>query len=379
MLHNSSKLSVASAPVGEMGVSDTWALQELVNYLCSVGYGEFYASFNPLAPRLANWQAHRWDVPEYLRALVELFLLAVPVELSELDETLVSLIDPLSDLGLLIITDNNCVATPDLVLLPVFGHWLFCQRPQINPTLYFGDDSVALLLRLHPRRNGHCLDLCAGPGVQTLYCSLFASKVTAVEINPVAAALASLNAVLNGRQDVVTVYCGDLYEPVGGQVFDTIVANPPLLPFPDDIFYPFVGHGGADGMRVTWRILHGLPTALAKEGTAQMIGSCLSDGILPLCVDALSFWASETAMNVLLTVTAHQPLEPGTPYFDGLVRTAANAVSSEIALITKAYQRALTEQRATHLCTYFLHITRGTGALHIQDMSRDGKLGLWYV
>lgn len=192
---------------------------------------------------------------------------------------------------------------------------------------------MALLLRLRPKRYGRCLDLCAGAGVQALHCSLFASTVAAVEINPKAADLARINALMNGREKIVSVYNGDLLEPVRGQVFDTIVANPPLLPFPEEVPYPFVGHGGADGIRIVRRILHELPSALAIDGTAQLIGTCLSKGKRPLIVDELDRWASHTCMDVLMTVTSLQPLVPGTACFDGLVFSSVAGTNTDTQIV----------------------------------------------
>lgn len=362
-----------------LGTTDILVLGELTHYLSKFGYSEFVASFAPLGLRYEKWIEHRLDASEELRSLIELFLYAQPVALERLPNAIGVLVPALCNLGILAVTISNWVHTPDLILIPVFGQWLFCQRPQLNPTLYFGDDSIALLLRLRPRHQGHALDLCAGPGVQSLYCSLFAEKVTAVEINPVAAALARLNVAMNGCDGRIQVYCGDLYEPVRGQRFDTIVANPPLLPFPEEHFYPFVGHGGVDGLRVTWQILHGLPTALTMDGTAQLIGTCLSDGILPLWVDDLESWARETGLDVLMTITAHQPLKPGTRFFDSLVYTATAGVAPKVIEVTQTFQQSLFKQGASALCAYFLRISHGCGTLKLLDLSREGHSGLWYV
>lgn len=359
---------------------DTAALRELPMRLARAGYGEYYASFNPLAPRLHNWMAHCHEASDHLRPLIELFLLALPVARASIAKTLGDLIEPLCRLGLLVDDrTDGYLTTPGLVLHPVLNLWLFCQKPQINPTLYFGDDSMALLTRLRPQLGGRCLDLCAGPGIQALHCSFLSSSVTAVEINPLAAGLAQVNIAMNGRESVVRVYCGNLYEPVVGHVFDTVVANPPLLPCPDHITYPFVGHGGPDGLKITWRILRGLPAFLAPGGIAQLIGTCLSDGILPLCTDALAAWADEEGMDILMTVTAHHPLSPGSPFFEGLVFTAATAGGLDKAQVISAYKELMISQRASHLCAYFLHVTHGTGKLQLQDLAPEYSTGLWYV
>jgi methylase of polypeptide subunit release factors len=353
-------------------------LRQLVERLVLLGYAEYYTSLNPLFPRLSKWQKQQNNAPKYLRPIIDLFLLTRPVHRERLKDIMEDFIDPLRELGLLV-QAGGYVQMLGLILVPMFGQWIFCQKPQIDPKIYFGDDTIALMLRLQPKKGGHCLDLCAGPGSQALYCSRLASKVTAIEINPVVAALAQLNVYLNQCEKSVEVYCGDLFQPVKGEIFDTIVANPPLLPFPKSISYPFVGHGGNDGMAITWRILNGLPSALAKDGIAQVIGTCLSDGDLPLCSEALSEWSKKKGFDILLTVTSHLPLSSGTSFFKGLVYTAAETTHIKLPYIQNVYRASLKSQGASHLCAFFLHITPGVGNFHIQDLTVKGKQNLWYV
>ncbi|MCG8365193.1 MAG: methyltransferase [Pseudanabaenales cyanobacterium] len=357
------------------------ALLMLADLLSRSGYKEFYASFNPLTTNTQKWVLQRKNVPDALGTLIDLFLLGKPVYFDSAKFILGELVAPLCRMGVLACLSNEkYISTSDLILVPVMGLWLFCQKPQPNPTLYFGEDSISLLLRLQPKRDGRCLDLCAGPGIQALYCSLFAREVIAVELNPVAVALAKVNVAINDCSQKIRVYCGSLYEPLDMQSFDTIVANPPLLPFPENVPYPFVGHGGKDGLKITRKILEGLPQFLASSGTAQLIGTTLSDGIQPLCIDLLKAWSYTSMMDVLMTITAHRILSPGSFFFNGLVNTAVqSSINADEEAIIKAYQKSLANQGATHLCAYFLHITRGSGAFFLQDLALEDDVGLWYI
>lgn len=355
------------------------ALKELAERLSGLGYCEFCACFNPLYPNYVLWEQYRNDAPQHLWDIIDLFLLGKSIEKQKIEVTMGGLIEPLSEAGLLYIYDNGKVSTTDLVLLPVFGFWLFFQKPQINPLLYFGEDSIALLLRQRPKLNGTCLDLCAGPGVQSIFSSLYSSKVTSVEINPFASALASINVLINGLEGKIELLCGDLYDPVKGRTFDRIVANPPLLPFPDEIPYPFVGHGGHDGLRITRRILEGIPTFLSEAGFAQIIGTCLSDGIIPMWVDELSDWAIQNKMDTILTITCHRPLHQGSRMFDGLVYTAAMANGLDYQYVADAYKKSLESQQATHICAYYLFVKPGKRGLCVQDLSRDENMNFWYI
>jgi hypothetical protein len=59
--------------------------------------------------------------------------------------------------------------------------------------------------------------------------------VVGVDVNPHAIDLAALNARLNGIANV-ELRQGDMFEPVAGEHFDLIVANPPFVISPDDEF-----------------------------------------------------------------------------------------------------------------------------------------------
>ncbi len=48
-------------------------------------------------------------------------------------------------------------------------------------------------------------------------------------------------------------------------MFSLVVVNPPLLPIPDEIPYPFVGDGGQSGLDITLHILKGGDTHLEEN------------------------------------------------------------------------------------------------------------------
>jgi release factor glutamine methyltransferase len=75
------------------------------------------------------------------------------------------------------------------------------------------------------------LDLCTGSGVLavTLARELPAAQVVATDVSEAAAALARRNAEHNQVSDRVDVRVGDLFAPVGDEVFDVVVSNPPYI------------------------------------------------------------------------------------------------------------------------------------------------------
>lgn len=75
------------------------------------------------------------------------------------------------------------------------------------------------------------LDLCTGSGAiaVALAKELPAARIVATEISPQAAAIAKRNAERNGFSDRIDVRIGDLWEPVAGERFDLVTANPPYI------------------------------------------------------------------------------------------------------------------------------------------------------
>jgi methylase of polypeptide subunit release factors len=71
------------------------------------------------------------------------------------------------------------------------------------------------------------LDLGTGCGGQALLLARHAERVVATDVNPRALAVTAFNAELNGI-DNVELRRGSLFEPVAGQAFELVVANPPF-------------------------------------------------------------------------------------------------------------------------------------------------------
>lgn len=81
----------------------------------------------------------------------------------------------------------------------------------------------------HPRGPvTKALDLETGCGIQALLISPHATHVTATDTNIGALAFARFNAALNGVTNVDFIE-GDLFEPVGRNRFQLVVANPPFV------------------------------------------------------------------------------------------------------------------------------------------------------
>jgi methylase of polypeptide subunit release factors len=75
------------------------------------------------------------------------------------------------------------------------------------------------------------LDLGTGCGIQALLATRHADEVVATDLNPRAVQLARLSATLNERH--LDLRLGSLFEPVDGERFGLIAANPPFVVSPD--------------------------------------------------------------------------------------------------------------------------------------------------
>jgi release factor glutamine methyltransferase len=354
------------------------ALAGVPDALTSTGYADFMSCLSPHAVRAPAWYRCAELVDGGLRQTVGLFLLGERVPSAGLPDSVRDILPVLARCGVADVGSDGHVRLSGLVLLFTRGVWLFVQPPQVSPTLYLGDDSFALADRL-ALRPGPVLDLCAGPGVQSLVCARRGHLVTAVEINPVAAALCRLNAGLNGLNGLLSVRCADLYAGVDGERFGNILANPPLLPIPDTVPYPFVGDGGPDGLRTVRRILSGLPDHLSAGGQAQLVGMALSDGMLPAMLDELSDFAKLAGMDVTLTVTAHLPATAGSAWVNGVAKTVAGHAKTPGEDANEAVARGYEALGATHVCMYALRVRQDGGELRYIDLSSEAGVAQWFV
>jgi methylase of polypeptide subunit release factors len=121
---------------------------------------------------------------------------------------------------------------------------------------------------------GRALDLGTGCGVQALHLSEHCRSVVATDVSERALALAATTAALSDMD--WDLRAGSLLEPVAGERFDLIVANPPFVVSPgadagEDLFdYRDSGLAG-DG--VSRALLRQLPAHLAPGGVAQLLAN----------------------------------------------------------------------------------------------------------
>jgi len=112
------------------------------------------------------------------------------------------------------------------------------------------------------------LDLGTGCGIQALLAARHAGRVIATDVSARAIGVARVNAAMNGI-DNVELRCGDLFEPVRGERFGLIVANPPF------VISPETSHQFRDsdlvGDEVSRRVLSEAAEHLADGGHATVL------------------------------------------------------------------------------------------------------------
>jgi SAM-dependent methyltransferase len=273
-------------------------MNTFVENLQRSGYLPFYLFFGDGNIRLSDWAVAAKGLAEPLRSLVRLFLLQQPVKRSSVLPVIgEAALAELKEAGVLRARGQE-LATGSFCLFSFRGYLYFAQLGE-DPKAYFGEDSVALGVYQTPAVAGRVLDLCSGPGIQSLIASRAARRVTGVELTPEAWKVARLNQRLNGVGDHLEFVNCSLQEFArrNQEQFDRILFNPPLVPVPEHLSYPLVGHGGRDGLTVTESILDLYLEALAPGGRFEFIGMTMGSSAGAAAGDPLLALAKKHRMH----------------------------------------------------------------------------------
>ena len=147
----------------------------------------------------------------------------------------------------------------------------------IVPRSFIGEilcDEGGLLPALKP--DAAILDLCTGSGCLAILAALAFpdAGIDAVDLSAAALEVARRNLAMHDLADRITLFEGDLFEPLKGRKYDLIISNPPYVDaeavaaFPPEYrAEPVMAHaGGEDGLDIVKRILGEAPRHLAKGG-----------------------------------------------------------------------------------------------------------------
>jgi methylase of polypeptide subunit release factors len=171
-----------------------------------------------------------------LDALIRLFLLGADVDEDATRRAIApTQLATWCDAGLLASSQGRVSAqftlTPQLGLLLLFDRHA-SGPPLPDHVLGLGPASRELAWATVRAPVERALDLGTGCGGQALLLASHVEQIIATDVNPRALAIAAFNAGLNGIGHV-SFRTGSLFEPVAGERFDLIVANPPFAIGPD--------------------------------------------------------------------------------------------------------------------------------------------------
>jgi len=268
--------------------ADVPALRQAVSGISRTGYSEAAVEERLGLPditalhwrKLPIYRDERMAGRDTLDLAIDLFLLQGTLTKDEVDRLLpVSSRDVLHRTSLLE-TDETGLTRARASLFPVGARLIFsdhawpelphpgCAPVPYDQVMAVGADSRHLAHATVRGPVGSALDLCTGSGVQALLAAPHAQRVLAVDINPRAVRCTRFNAQALGAANLEAVE-GDLFEPVRGERFDLITANPPFVPSPVNALG--FRDGGASGEDIQKRIFASLPDRLAPGGIAQVI------------------------------------------------------------------------------------------------------------
>lgn len=208
--------------------------------------------------------------------LIRLFKLgqAVPIEAARVALAPMSLAD-LIDLGLLRQIGPNVIAevalspeNGDLYLAHDFDSTYTGEAADANHVLEAGPSSQTLAALTVRRKGEHALDLCAGAGIQSMLAAKHCAEVVATDINRRALNFGEFNLRLNGISNI-ELRQGTLYEPVAGDRFDLVVANPPYIVSPGARYV--YRDSGLPGDTICEKVIRDAPAHLSEGGYCEVL------------------------------------------------------------------------------------------------------------
>jgi SAM-dependent methyltransferase len=205
--------------------------------------------------------------------LVKLFALAAPVSVADAAQALAP-VDPET------LVQTGLAALEGDVLRPL-GRVGSYSGVVIASDVFRGPDVSSLVTGVSPvarhvdritirRPVRTVLDLGTGPGIQALLAASHSERVVATDLNERAVAYTRFNAALNDVSNI-DARPGNWFEPVEGERFDLIVANPPYIVSPETELFYRDGNLLADA--VTQKLLQEAPAHLEEGGFAHVMGN----------------------------------------------------------------------------------------------------------
>ncbi len=274
-------------PAGPGPILDERRLAELSSALAEFTPDAVQERLGPIG-RAAHQRADLAGVErtlgeDRLSGLIRLFLLGLPVPLDQARAALAPL-DPVHAEPLLATRGGQVRAALEVRpyaaahqhrcwwVVSDFGSDVRPGPLAADHVLGIGAASLTLAQATDRAPVGRALDLGTGSGVQALHLSEHCASVTATDVSARALRLAATTAALSGQS--WQLRSGSLLEPVAGDRFDLVVANPPFVVSPGTSRgrYDYRDSGLA-GDAVTETLLRRLPDHLTQGGVGQLLAN----------------------------------------------------------------------------------------------------------
>jgi hypothetical protein len=244
--------------------------------------------------------------------LLRLFLLGVPVPRARFDELVgAQLRARLTGAGLLVDEDDVVHGAARLVPhdeLLIASDRAAAAEGHADHVPGVHRPSVALAHLTVRSPVERALDLCTGNGIQAILLAAHAEHVVATDVNLRALAYAQFNAALNGVTNVET-RLGSFFDPVEGERFDLVVANPPYVISPESAF--LFRDSGMRGDGVSELVARGTPALLVPGAFASILLAWVLDADDPLA-GPRSWLEGAGCDAVLLHTSTDDPIETAT-------------------------------------------------------------------
>lgn len=167
------------------------------------------------------------------------------------------------------------------------------------------------------KAGGTALDIGTGSGALALRAASSARQVVGVDINPRALHYARVNEHLNAMHNVAWVQ-GDWFEPVRGQKFDLVLANPPCAISPDSLYVYRDGSEAAGADELSRTTVRQAAEHLHEGGFATVLCNWIhaaSDWQQPLLA-----WLQDLGCDALLLRTSSQdPLQYAMSWIEAIL------------------------------------------------------------
>jgi SAM-dependent methyltransferase len=229
------------------------------------------------SPELPSYLRRLGDADE-LAVLLRLLLLGVPVERGRVEELVGAELRALLWGAGALVDDADSVhgsarIVPHDELLIASDH-AGAAEGHADHVPGVHRPSVALAHLTVRGQGERALDVGTGNGIQAILLAAHAERVVATDVNARALEFAAFNAQLNGVGNVETRH-GSYFEPVEGEEFDLVVANPPYVVSPESAY--LFRDSGMEGDAVSEQVVRALPRVLSPRGFASVLISWALD------------------------------------------------------------------------------------------------------